>query len=296
MAKLAIKGHATRGKEVIEVLEMLGGKVTWIQNYCSVSHCYFINSAGEIDAFKIEDINYTERYKIFTLKEFLENYPYKVVDKVVINDHNEDIHTVVRMYWDNANETVEYSIKDSDGIVMHGWFASEFIPYKEDKTMNIKPNQTKDKCAFIDMSNAEYNDVEVFELLCMDKFEVEKEGDKLIITRKKPQYPKTYDDCVRVLQLTNFELPTASGYKAIEIEAFQQLIICRDAYWKIAGDWKPNWDDAEESKYAIWVDSNIFIMGTIETTNTILPFPTREMRDAFYENFKALIEECKELL
>jgi hypothetical protein len=26
MAKLAIRGHATRGKEVIEILEMLGGK------------------------------------------------------------------------------------------------------------------------------------------------------------------------------------------------------------------------------------------------------------------------------
>jgi hypothetical protein len=28
----------------------------------------------------------------------------------------------------------------------------------------------------------------------------------------------------------------------------------------------------------------------------ILAFPTEEMRDAFYENFKYLIEECKELL
>ena len=27
-----------------------------------------------------------------------------------------------------------------------------------------------------------------------------------------------------------------------------------------------------------------------------LAFPTEEMRDAFYENFKELIEECKELL
>ena len=27
-----------------------------------------------------------------------------------------------------------------------------------------------------------------------------------------------------------------------------------------------------------------------------LSFPTEEMRDAFYENFKDLIEQCKELL
>jgi hypothetical protein len=30
--------------------------------------------------------------------------------------------------------------------------------------------------------------------------------------------------------------------------------------------------------------------------NHILVFPTAEMRDAFYENFKDLIESCKELL
>lgn len=31
-------------------------------------------------------------------------------------------------------------------------------------------------------------------------------------------------------------------------------------------------------------------------SNVILDFPTKEMRDTFYENFKELIEECKELL
>lgn len=30
--------------------------------------------------------------------------------------------------------------------------------------------------------------------------------------------------------------------------------------------------------------------------NYLLDFPTAEMRDAFYENFKDLIEQCKELL
>ena len=30
--------------------------------------------------------------------------------------------------------------------------------------------------------------------------------------------------------------------------------------------------------------------------NSILSFPTEEMRDEFYNNFKDLIEQCKELL
>ena len=42
MAKLAIKGHPTRGKEVIEILEMFGGKNS---NYCDgqfINSIYFI--------------------------------------------------------------------------------------------------------------------------------------------------------------------------------------------------------------------------------------------------------------
>ena len=32
------------------------------------------------------------------------------------------------------------------------------------------------------------------------------------------------------------------------------------------------------------------------TANSVFVFPTEEMRDAFYENFKSDIEICKELL
>ena len=42
-------------------------------------------------------------------------------------------------------------------------------------------------------------------------------------------------------------------------------------------------------------DAEIARIETLES-NTILAFPTKEMRDAFYENFEDLIENCKELL
>jgi hypothetical protein len=86
--------------------------------------------------------------------------------------------------------------------------------------------------------------------------------------------------------------------------AFRELYICRDAYWKIAGEemglgepWKPDWNDADQNRYVI-----AYFCGNIEKSrwdygySTILTFPTAEMRDAFYENFKELIEQCKELL
>ena len=44
-----------------------------------------------------------------------------------------------------------------------------------------------------------------------------------------------------------------------------------------------------------WIGNTIG-KGKWYTDNKILAFPTEEMRDAFYENFKDLIEQCKELL
>jgi hypothetical protein len=84
---------------------------------------------------------------------------------------------------------------------------------------------------------------------------------------------------------------------------FYRLILCRDTYWKIAGEemglgkpWQPNWDDEDEYKYGLFRLRNLIYKDTAAINPTLLIFPTQEMRDVFYENFKDLIEQCKELL
>lgn len=79
MAQLAIRGHATRGREVIKILEMLGGKN--VHDYvCNVpGHAYIINKRGII-GFYIPHPN--SSFAVFTLEEFLEKFPYKIGDKI----------------------------------------------------------------------------------------------------------------------------------------------------------------------------------------------------------------------
>jgi hypothetical protein len=124
----------------------------------------------------------------------------------------------------------------------------------------------------------------------------------------KPQYPNTYEDCCDVLKIeypyfkTEEDGISASAYKNKLIGALKQLLICRDAYWKIAGKqmglgkhWKPDWGN-DLLKYYISFHNNKVDKGVISYSNKILAFPTEEMRDAFYENFKELIAECKYFL
>ena len=118
--------------------------------------------------------------------------------------------------------------------------------------------------------------------------------------KKQPQYPKSYKECCEVI---GYRLcgTTIIGYKTNVLKTLQKLLICRDAYWKIAGEemglgkaWEQDYDD----RCFIIANNN----GNIHTyeyhgnNNVILAFPTEEMRDAFFENFKDLINECKELL
>lgn len=119
-----------------------------------------------------------------------------------------------------------------------------------------------------------------------------------IFLTPKPKYPKTYEECCNALQMPkgesyiNIDVPIS--YNKV-LTSFTQLLICRDAYWEIAGNWKPNFANYEEKFVISYVYGNVYT--TVATNyNRVLVFPTEEMRDAFYENFNELIEECKELL
>lgn len=324
MANLAIKGHATRGKEVIEILEMLGGKNNTRRCGGLTSSIYFINENGYIDSC---DSTYPLDYLQFTLEEFLQKYPYKVVDKVMTDDG--DITNVVGMIWDNDINDVFYEIQICNEIFK---YPKELLqPYKEEtmKETNKTVFEGNAHCCDImnDIIKDNIEERKYAELRMPldddDKLstEVTIDGNKIFppnnyligkvtqvdngmlveFVKKQPQYPKTLGECCKVLSWNGGA--TVIGYDAEIIENFQKLKLCRDAYWKISGEqmglgkpWEPDWTDNYQKKWTI-----NFYQGEINLTNGpnvhfFLAFPTRKMRDAFYENFKDLIEKCKELL
>ena len=113
----------------------------------------------------------------------------------------------------------------------------------------------------------------------------------------KSKYPFSYEECYKIIvEHTGSDCNPKGvmGYKYKELQALQKLLVCRDAYWKIA-DWEPDWENSE-FKYCIKVIGNKFECISEMNIKCIFAFPTEEMRDAFYKNFKDLIEQCKELL
>ena len=142
--------------------------------------------------------------------------------------------------------------------------------------------------------------------------ELIQEDGKWFVVKKKKEYPKTYEECCEIVKVEKKhtlegEIIRKNNYKINLLESFQKLLICRDAYWKLYGEemglnrpWEPDYDSGV-NKYGI-ICLNGVVQESNPTTNwerhlnKVLDFPTAEIRDAFYENFKELIVQCKELL
>ena len=120
---------------------------------------------------------------------------------------------------------------------------------------------------------------------------------KIVLEKKKKEYPKTFEECVHVLEGEN-------RMSLEQMNTFRKLIDARNAYWKLYGEemglGKP-WELSIGTPiYYIYYNRTV---GTIKNDyaddiqgNIILAFPTAEMRDVFKENFGPDIEFCKELL
>lgn len=152
-----------------------------------------------------------------------------------------------------------------------------------------------------------YNKLTIADSICSDKveiilqdYELSQEGDKWFAVKKKPKYPTTYEECCRIMGIEylyikkNENTYSASNYRNNLVCDFIYLLICRDAYWKIAG-WKPDWKKKSDNYNLIVYEGDV-IKDINCGVNHVLTFPTEEMRDTFFENFKELINNCKELL
>ena len=123
---------------------------------------------------------------------------------------------------------------------------------------------------------------------------------KIVLEKKKQKYPKSYEECCWILE--DVADCSLSCFACGLLNNLQRLLLCRDAYWEIAGEemglGKP-WEYDCTSGYftpAIICRNGYVQKASVQYRNAVFAFPTEKMRDAFFENFKSLIEECKELL
>ena len=275
MKTLAIRGDYNRGEKVIKILEAFGGKNKQNSSGTCTECIYYIRESDK-EIINTIYISSPEKYYILSLDDFEKLYPFMPGDNVIVNSFKE-----------YGVDTIEKIFRTNDGD----------IKYKTKNHKNTHYFQTKDLSK---AENIEIKDSEPYITINIPEgYELIRNSNNEILLKKievKSKYPTTFNDCFDILDLNDLEKPTAYGFMSIEIEALQQLIICRNAYWKIDGDWEPNFLDEELVKYSIMTCEDEVTCDCCWNANAILVFRTEEIRDIFYKNFKDKIEECKCLL
>lgn len=332
---LALKGHKSRGTDVIKLLEMLGGKN--IYNLTGTKEIWYILSNNTI-----EHSSYLFEEKGFTIEEFLEKFPYKVGDKVI---YENKMRTITKMVWEEQTNTVAYKLDDK----MYCNVLDELQPYKE-KTLEATEEFYNKYCANCgsqrctrdgewleacehykkeqDTTEKKYNIEDYLnfwdyiktwketgdglEFVVNDGFELKIDNGKFFLAKKQHQLPQTFEECCEVLNIhpkpyltytwnmTEDDICSVlTQYHedlAYELDDLRMLLICRNAYWKYADDWKPDWKNGDQLKCVIAITKGELEFNKYYFEQKILAFPTEEMLSEFYKNFKDLITRCMQFL
>lgn len=298
MSNLAIRGHATRGKEVIEILMMLGGKNSLRHWGILTNRLYNINIYGDIEDIDLRD---SSKYYLYTIEEFLEKYPYKVGDKVIIEKYKQ-IFEILSIRWCTERNIIMYQTSD-------GWYpVNKLKPYKKE-TFGECIEKNIDICLFGEQETMK-------EKIIIDipkgyEFDsIDDNNQQIILNKIEIQYPTTYEECCEVLGLgykenkVNVIIYNIEHGEAELYRKFIELKRCRDAYWKLYGKqiglkepWKPIHQSLVDNDfYTICCFNNEVSKGATSHRHSFLEFPTEEIRDMFFNNFKDIIEFCKELI
>ncbi len=280
---LTILGSKKSSDEVVELLQMFGGKLVETNEGEDGGQVFHLDADGHIvRGYPSGD------YVSYTLGNFKEKYPYKVGDKVI---HQNCMRFVRGLEW-NGTE-VRYRISYGDNYLLSEVKVEHLKPYKEKK-------EDKKVTCKLDWPPTPKG----FKLVPQVGYEIKQDGDEFYLVKKESKYPDTYEECCKVMGIEYPYIDTSKGtpfsatcYRADLVANLIKLLICRDAYWKIAGDWKP------ENRICGLTINYMIITSYDEvfethgcSTNAILSFPTEELRGLFYKNFKDLIISVKELL
>ena len=271
MEYIAFKAHKTRGPEIIKILESWGGvnikglDATW-ETCESVKIVYYVTHYNTI-GYNPPSLVKSLGYKIYTLEEY-----------EAMNKEKKYQEGYAQGYEDAVKTEMMYKEKEKQdlllGLVSVANKGQELIPHKD--------------------------------------YEIKQDGEKFYLVKKKKKYPKTYEECCRVVNANScirlvYNLSDGQKYYHDEdnlylYENFRRFKICRDAYWKIAGEemglgkpWEPDWT-TDDVKYCLINRGNKICQSYECKVKRTFAFPTKDMQDAFDKYFGPDLDKCKELI
>lgn len=288
---IAIKGHLKRGREVIQLLESLGGINKWNHTGGCVNYAYYIDRCGNIYSFGIS--GYHGDRKIYTLEEFEKEFPFKIGDKVTIVGIPDFPKTITKMEWDC--DEILYSF---EGLV-NTWFGAKALKkfeMKEERNITL----TLDKAKEWYKKGGELKEIalQAFTEEELTKVELPKTWEEFCENHMINDSEAYFDNCstIHSADITcrhlSYDKNICPSKESAEAHlAMMQLEQLRDC-WRQG--WEPIWDCSE--KWCIHLWGNELGVGVATHIARFLTFLTKEMAEEFLKCFRDLIEKAKDLI
>ena len=265
--KIATQGHLTRGEEIIQILESLGGKKLYYFNADDKCLAFFIDDKGYISCLHCENPILKEYYKIYTLKEFEKEFPFKIGDKVMYDYASDSIGIVVDIKFD---DNIPYRVNIKGTICTCG--TNTLKPYKMANSRNI--TLTLDKAKEWYQKGGELKEIA---LQAFTKEELN-------------PLPKSWGEYCKGYKVPAMIFGPCIPNKYVALWKLEQL---RDCYRQ---GWKPNWTDCYTEKYCIILNSGKLVVSLWGVSAKFLAFQSREVTEEFLKNFDRLIKEAEDFI
>lgn len=301
MKKLAIIPNPTKGTEIIQALKELGGENK--RQLIGGAHddgvnYYSIDNINRIDLVEVNDNSYC----IMDIDTYKEEYPYNIGDTILIDVLKAKIvGTIVKKEW--YEDGVIYYINDNDfyyqyqiigkthkdeneSILTLNWSQVEIDTYFNTKSVKDAKNvlEIEDYLQKHNLTLPTQIIINNLNGITLEDFQ-----------KTCHAYPNDINACYEIMNVDCYN-NRCIGYKEDLICAFQDLLICYDAYCKVLGNYKPNWLDNCDAKFCIGCVGGKVTTFETYTFNYLLTFPNERVRDTFLKNFPILLETCKSLL
>lgn len=281
--KIAIQGHPTKGKEVIQLLESLGGINSLGQTGRCIGCAYYVDTVGIISSFGT--CRHCGNRKIYTLEEFKREFPFKVGDRV-ISLTTGLIGTIIKL-----SENGIYHFNYDNGIYSCA-SASYLKLYKEMKEeRNIK--LTLDKAKEWYKKGGELKEIALQAFSEKELNPLPRSWEEFAANNARIGYYISADGkplmCASSGKLSSPHVcPSKKSAEAhLALIQLEQLRDC----WRQG--WKP---ECHSTSYAIKRSNDEIHVIQAYSVSAFLSFPTKEMAEEFLKCFRDLIEKAGDLI
>ena len=281
--KLAIQGHPTRGKEVIQILESLGGINRLNHNGHYTNYFYYVAGDDNTIAWTCVRPQYRD---VFTLEEFEKEFPFKIGDRVIT------ITTNLRGIITNLKENGWYYVKCDNGhfVCIFRQHLKLYKEMKEERNITL----TLDKAQEWYKKGGELREIALQAFTETELNPLPRSWEEFATNYARRGYYISSDGKPLMCASSGkFSSPhVCPSKKSAEAHlALIQLEQLRNCWWN---GWEPIWDRSEKWCIGLW--GNEISIGIITNASKFLTFPTKEMAEEFLKCFRDLIEKAGDFI